>query len=74
MILQTYPLILGAVVPPRLVVLKYKGNPSVKFEEDENVTALVGKGITFDTGGINLKPSGSIEDMYLDMRYQKSTQ
>lgn len=28
--------------------------------------AFVGKGITFDTGGLNLKPSGSIESMYMD--------
>ncbi|KAF1788333.1 Peptidase M17, leucine aminopeptidase/peptidase B [Phytophthora cactorum] len=38
------------------------GNP----DSDEKV-ALVGKGITFDTGGLNLKPTGSIEDMHTDM-------
>jgi leucyl aminopeptidase len=49
----------GAAVPPRLVVLEYRGSASAPV-------ALVGKGITFDTGGIHLKPSGYIEDMYLD--------
>lgn len=51
----------GASCPPSLVILKYTPLPdSPKF------TALVGKGLTFDTGGLNLKPTNSIEDMYLD--------
>jgi leucyl aminopeptidase len=52
----------AGVCPPRLVILEYRGNP----DSDEKV-ALVGKGITFDTGGLNLKPTGSIEDMHTDM-------
>ncbi|EEY68382.1 cytosol aminopeptidase, putative [Phytophthora infestans T30-4] len=52
----------AGVCPPRLVILEYKGNP----DSDEKV-ALVGKGITFDTGGLNLKPTGAIEDMHTDM-------
>lgn len=54
----------GSVHPPRLVLLEYRGNPDSK-----DVTAIVGKGITFDTGGVNLKPSeGSmIDHMHLDM-------
>ena len=53
----------AAVVPPRLVVLSYTGL------EDKNATpiALVGKGITFDTGGLNLKPTGFMEEMHADM-------
>jgi len=51
----------GASVLPRLVIVEYNGNPS----SNEKI-ALVGKGITFDTGGLNLKPSGFIEDMYID--------
>lgn len=48
----------GSAKEPRLVVMEYrKGKP----------LALVGKGITFDTGGINLKPSGHIETMKNDM-------
>lgn len=51
----------GAEVEPRLVLLHYNGAP----DSNEKI-ALVGKGITFDTGGINLKPTGFIEDMYID--------
>ncbi len=52
----------GSSNPPKLVVLRYKGDPG-----SSKWTAVVGKGITFDTGGINLKPSKSIEDMRMDM-------
>lgn len=45
---------------PRLIVLEYSGGKGEK-------TALVGKGITFDSGGYNLKPEGGIEDMKIDM-------
>lgn len=47
---------------PRLVIMKYQGN-----DKEEAVShAFVGKGVTFDTGGLNLKPTNYIEDMYLD--------
>lgn len=52
----------AATCAPRLVLLEYKGGP----EEDPPI-ALVGKGVTFDTGGLNLKPTGFIEDMHMDM-------
>lgn len=52
----------GSKFPAQLVVLKYHGDPSSK----KNI-ALVGKGITFDSGGMNLKSSSSIEDMRSDM-------
>lgn len=51
----------GASCPPSLVILKYTPVP-----DSSTYTALVGKGLTFDTGGLNLKPTNSIEDMYLD--------
>ena len=47
---------------PRLVVLSYLGDA----EHPEEVVAVVGKGVTFDTGGLNLKPTGSIENMHMD--------
>lgn len=47
---------------PRMVVLSYRGKP----EEKTFSHAIVGKGLTFDTGGLNLKPTNYIEDMYLD--------
>lgn len=52
----------ASVFPPRLVLIEYRGKPKSK-----DVTAIVGKGITFDSGGQNLKPTGSIETMRCDM-------
>jgi len=52
----------GSSYPPRMVMMEYNGNP-----DSEKHVALVGKGVTFDSGGSNLKPTGSIEDMKTDM-------
>ncbi len=52
----------GSANPPQLVVMKYDG-----AGKDDKPYVLVGKGITFDTGGINLKTQGGIEDMKYDM-------
>ena len=52
----------GSVQPPKLIVLKYNGGP-VK----QAPTVLVGKGITFDTGGISLKPGAEMDEMKFDM-------
>ncbi|CDW82731.1 UNKNOWN [Stylonychia lemnae] len=52
----------GALSEPRFIVVEYRGDQT----QDQFHIAYVGKGITFDTGGINLKGSGSIEDMYWD--------
>lgn len=53
----------GSVEPPRLIVLKHtpKGAPA------SPVLGLVGKGITFDTGGISIKPADGMERMKTDM-------
>ena len=51
----------GSANPPKLVILEYNGSKKGKY------TALVGKGITFDSGGYNLKPTKYIEDMATDM-------
>jgi leucyl aminopeptidase len=47
---------------PCLIVAEYQGNPKSKDK-----TLLVGKGVTYDTGGLNLKPTGSMETMKCDM-------
>ncbi|MBS3128618.1 leucyl aminopeptidase [Candidatus Woesearchaeota archaeon] len=52
----------GSVHPPRLIFLEYYGN-----KKSKELTALVGKGVTFDTGGLNLKPTRYIETMKCDM-------
>ena len=53
----------GSDQPPKLIVLEYNGDP----ERPENNLGLVGKGITFDTGGISLKQPGGMEAMKGDM-------
>ncbi len=53
----------GSAEPPALIVLRYEPE-GVK---DGPVLGLVGKGITFDTGGISIKPSDNMEKMKYDM-------
>ena len=52
----------GAISEPRAIVINYQGNP----DHTDVEMALIGKGVTFDTGGLNLKPTGSMETMYGD--------
>ncbi|MBX9755446.1 MAG: leucyl aminopeptidase, partial [Pseudomonadaceae bacterium] len=52
----------GSVQPPRLIVLQYNGG-----KKNEQPYALVGKGITFDTGGISIKPAAGMDEMKYDM-------
>jgi leucyl aminopeptidase len=54
----------GSNEPPRVVVLRYRpDNP----KSDGTVLGLVGKGVTFDTGGISIKPANNMEKMKYDM-------
>ena len=50
----------GSLEPPKFIVLRYRGGGSTHL-------ALVGKGITFDTGGISIKPAAGMEEMKGDM-------
>lgn len=52
----------GSTTDPAFIIIEYKGNPAASEK-----TALVGKGVTYDTGGLNLKPTGSMETMKDDM-------
>jgi len=52
----------GSQQPPKFIILSYKGSNSDKVD-----AALVGKGITFDSGGISIKPSEKMSDMKGDM-------
>ena len=54
----------GSANAPRLVAMRWDGSPNSK---DKRPIALVGKGVTFDTGGISIKPAGGMEDMKWDM-------
>jgi len=50
----------GSAEEPRFIALEYKGS-------DDKPVVLVGKGVTFDTGGISIKPAQNMEDMKFDM-------
>ena len=52
----------GSHLPPKLIVLQHKGG-----KPDDKPIVLVGKGITFDTGGISLKPGPEMDEMKFDM-------
>lgn len=52
----------GSAFEPQLVTMEHRGDPA-----SEDTVLLVGKGITFDTGGLNLKPTGFMETMHFDM-------
>jgi leucyl aminopeptidase len=54
----------GSEQPPRLIVLRYQGAGRSGFADP---IALVGKGITFDSGGISLKPGPQMDEMKFDM-------
>ncbi len=55
----------GSENPPALIVMTYE--PATKPAADAPVIGLVGKGITFDTGGISIKPADGMEKMKYDM-------
>ena len=52
----------GSAEPPKLIVLEYRGGP-----KNQKPVVLVGKGVTFDTGGTSLKPAGEMDEMKFDM-------
>lgn len=54
----------GSEKPPRVVIMEWNGLPQTKKTAP---LALVGKGITFDTGGISIKPGASMDEMKMDM-------
>lgn len=53
---------LGSAKPPRLLVMRWNG-----AGDDRKPVVLIGKGVTFDTGGISIKPSAGMESMKWDM-------
>ncbi len=57
----------GSSRPPRLVRLTHHGSRLAKNRKRAKKVALVGKGVTFDTGGISIKPAASMHHMTSDM-------
>ena len=51
----------GSIEPAKLIIMKYKGTTK------QTPIVLVGKGVSFDTGGISLKPSHKMDEMKFDM-------
>jgi leucyl aminopeptidase len=54
----------GSAEPPALIVIRYKPDSAPKSKDH---LGLIGKGVTFDTGGISIKPSDGMEKMRYDM-------
>lgn len=52
----------SSIHKPRLIIMRYRGN-----EENNETLGLVGKGLTYDTGGYSLKPTNSMKTMHSDM-------
>ncbi len=52
----------GSAQPPKLITLEYRG-----AGKSQKPVALIGKGVTFDTGGISLKPAPEMDEMKFDM-------
>jgi leucyl aminopeptidase len=52
----------GSAQPPQFIILRYRGG-----QPDDKGMAIVGKGITFDTGGISIKPAANMDEMKGDM-------
>jgi leucyl aminopeptidase len=52
----------GSAEPPKLIVLEHRGGPKT-----QKPVVLVGKGVTFDTGGTSLKPAAEMDEMKFDM-------
>ncbi len=60
----------GADDMPRFIIMEYwpLGKPNGKSKDkQQQPIVLVGKGITYDTGGLNIKPSGGMHEMHMDM-------
>jgi leucyl aminopeptidase len=57
---------MGSARPPRVVIMRWNGK-SGAGKPVKNPLAFVGKGVTFDTGGISIKPAAGMEEMIMDM-------
>src|SRR6516162_4836094 len=57
----------GSVRSPRLVVMEWHGRPGAGGGKHSPPLAFIGKGVTFDTGGISIKPAAGMGDMKWDM-------
>lgn len=52
----------GSAEEPQFIIMEYKGGPA-----SQKPLVLIGKGVTFDTGGLNIKPGDHMYEMHMDM-------
>lgn len=57
----------GSNEPPRFIVMQYKASGHGRKKSKQKPIVLVGKGVTFDSGGISLKPGANMDEMKYDM-------
>jgi leucyl aminopeptidase len=57
---------MGSDNPPRFIVIEYNGAGKARIKKQKKI-ALVGKGVTFDSGGISIKPAANMGEMKADM-------
>lgn len=57
---------MGSARPPRMVIMRWPGAKTAKGKAAKPL-AFVGKGVTFDTGGISIKPAAGMDEMKMDM-------
>jgi leucyl aminopeptidase len=57
----------GSANEPRMVIMQWNGASGNARKAKAKPVAFIGKGVTFDTGGISIKPAGGMEDMKWDM-------
>lgn len=57
----------GSVNEPRMVVMQWNGAGAAGRRGRDKPVAFIGKGVTFDTGGISIKPAANMDDMKMDM-------
>lgn len=58
---------MGSARPPCVVIMRWNGTSSAAKKSSKTPLAFVGKGVTFDTGGISIKPAAGMEEMKMDM-------
>src|SRR5690606_18272345 len=56
---------MGSARPPRMVMMRWNGKKTAA--KDSKPLAFVGKGVTFDTGGVSIKPAAGMDEMKMDM-------
>lgn len=57
----------GSTETPTFTIMEYRPSTGARGKNDQRPIVFVGKGVTFDSGGLNLKPSSGMYEMHMDM-------